>query len=133
VADQWKTGGVPRSAIQYPGVLGLVDTNGAVISAPPTNTPWLKLDIVNGDTFPATFGGPVGLNRVIVLIQLSVFVPRNQGQQQINTLIGFAKAIFSRYQLSGLRCLESSVIDLDGGGWLAKAARTPCEFYEEVN
>lgn len=45
LAAQWVSGDDYRTAIQYPAVLGLIDTDGAVIMSPPTDTAWLKLDV----------------------------------------------------------------------------------------
>lgn len=131
---QWVDGSLYRTAIQFPGVLGLVDTDKTtIIATPPTNTAWLKLDVIHGDTEAATYGGTSGSNLTVAIIQLTLFVPRQRGMAQMNELAGLARVIFNRYHANGLRCNASSFQLLpDDKGWMAGMVRTVCEYFEEV-
>lgn len=135
IAAAWVDGPLYRTPIQWPAVLGLKDVDKTTtIPAPPTNAPWLKVDIINGDTEPATFGGTKGLNVTTAIIQLTIYAPRQCGLKQLNELAGLAKAIFSR-QLTGdgIRPLASGFKMLpDEKGWIVGMVRTPFEYYEEV-
>lgn len=130
----WTNSGSLRTPIQFPGVLGLIDTDNATpIATPPTGSAWLKLDLIYGDTEPATYGGTSGSNLTTLIIQLSLFVPRQRGLAQMNELAGIAKGIFNRYHASGLRCEASSFRLLpEDRGHLAGMVRTVCEYFEEV-
>lgn len=131
VAAEWQDSGTPRTPIQYSGVLGLVDATGQIIPAPPTDAAWLRIDIIWGDTEEWTLPTSTGfLNRSTGLIQLTVFAPANQGTVALETYKGYAKAIFSRHQGSGLRCRASRTENLTNEGWLMGVVTTPFEIYE---
>lgn len=120
--------------IQFPGVLGLVDVSGGIISGPPPGAAWMKVDVITGETVPAAFCGNHGLNRTTGIIQMTIFAPRQKGLKELNELAGVAKSIFSRQQTGdGLRPMASSFTQLpDDRGQLAGMVRTPFEYYEEV-
>ena len=132
VEAQWLDGGNLRTAVQFPGVVGLKDTNGQIITAPPPGAPWLQVDVIWGASLEATFG-TIAENINAALIQLSVFVPRSLGKAQLNTLVGLAAAIFDRYNANNLRCRASDLgPDIGSGGYLQGTARTRFEFYTEA-
>jgi hypothetical protein len=131
---QWTVSSAYRCAVQFPSVLGLIDTDKTtILSEPPTDDDWLKLDIVDGDTEAAAYCPTHGLNRVGGFIQLTIFSPKQAGDKQLFTLGGLAKAIFNRHLANGLRCEASSLEKITPeGGWNRAVARTPFEYYEEV-
>ncbi len=135
LAAQWVSGAEYRTAIQWPSVLGLIDVDKTtVIANPPTLTDWIQLDVIDGDTEAATFGGTKGLNVTTSIIQITINTPRNSGDKQLLTLGGLAKEIFNRYHANGLRCEASSLRKIEAqGGYLRAAIRTPFEYYEEVS
>lgn len=135
LAAQWLNGGNYRTAIQWPSALGLIDVDKTtVLSAPPTTADWIQLDVIDGDTEAATFGGIKGLNVTTSIIQITINTPRNKGDKQLFTLGGLAKEIFNRYHANGLRCEASSLRKIEAqGGILRAAVRTPFEYYEEVS
>lgn len=132
IAAQWVDGsGTQRTPIQWPAVDG-IDNLGTIETQPPTDAPWLKVDILQGDSFPFTFG-TVALNTNVAVIQLSVYVPRNNGMATLNEYKGYARAIFTRYVGNGLRCEASSVgPDLEERGYLIGIVRTKVEYEEQV-
>lgn len=119
--------------VQYPNVTGLVDgAEGAMLKEPPTNNPWMKVDVLYGDSFLASIaGGESGLTRNTGVIQLKIYAPKGDGMVRINELKGWARRIFSRFVGNGLACRASSAgPDLTEAGWLVGVVRTPFEFYE---
>lgn len=133
LAALWVSGVTPRTPIQYPAVLGLIDTDGGVIMSPPTNAAWLKLDIVWGSTEEATFSVDGSLNRNLGVIQMSLYVPANAGVGALETLKGHARVIFSRFVGSGIRCRASSPgPNFTDAGWMVGIVTTAFECYEEM-
>lgn len=134
LASGWTNAGAYRTAIQFPSVLGLIDTNmTTILSTPPTGADWIKLDIVDGDTEAVTFGGTSGQNRCDGLIQVMLFTPKQAGDKQLFTLGGLLKQIFNRYHANGLHCNASALRKIDDEkGWLRAIVRTPFEYFEEV-
>lgn len=119
--------------VQYPNVTGLVDgAEGAMLAEPPTDSPWLKVDVIYGDSFlNINAGGECGMNRNTGVIQLKVYMPRGKGMAKINELKGWARKIFSGFVGNGLHCAATSAgPDLTEAGWLVGVVRTPFEFYE---
>jgi len=132
VEAEWVSGGIPRTAVQFPDVLGLRDINGQTIEKPPPESPWLQVDLIWGSSLEATFGISA-LNENAALIQLSVFVPRNRGKGPLNQLVGYAAKIFDRFHGNNLRCRSSSLgPDLPGAGYLVGIVRTAVAFYTEA-
>ena len=134
VRDLWKENDIPLTPIQYPSVLGLVDIDGQIINASPTQAPWLKLDIQWGSTEEATISDTCSLNRSVGVILLSIYVPANRGSLELDRLKGLARGIFSRYVGNGLRCRASSPgPDLPNAGWIVGIISTAFEFYENAS
>lgn len=131
---QWTVTGAYRTAVQFPSVLGLKATDTTtILSEPPTDASWIKLDIVDGDTEAVCYGGTSGSNRADGLIQLMMFSPRQAGDATLFTLAGYANAIFDRYHANGLRCRASAIQKIDPEkGWNRAIIRTPFEYYIEV-
>lgn len=135
IVAQWIDGPLYRTPIQFPAVLGLVDVDKvAMIAAPPTNAPWLKVDVITGDTEPFSRCGDHGMNVTTVIVQLTIYAPRQKGLKQLLELGGLAKAIFSRkFNADGLQPGASSFRLLpDEKGWIVGMVRTPIDFFEQV-
>lgn len=134
LASQWTSSGSYRTAIQFPSVLGLIATDTTtILSEPATGASWLRLDIIDGDTEPVTFGGTSGQNRADGIIQLMIFVPRQAGDSVMFTLGGLANVIFDRYHASGIHCSASILRKIDSEkGWNRVMIRTPFEYFLEV-
>ena len=129
---EWVFGGELRTPIQFPNVLGLRDVDGQTIEKPPPESPWMQVDIIWGASTEATFG-TIALNENAALIQLSLYVPRNQGNWLLNHLVGCAARIFDRFHGQGLRCRSSSLgPDLPAAGYLSGIVRTPFVFFTEA-
>jgi hypothetical protein len=119
--------------VQYPNKLGLQDgAETELLSQPVAGSPWLRVDVIYGDSFIASIaGGESGMNRNTGVIQLKVYVPRGEGMAQLNELKGWARQIFSRFVGNGLACrASSSGPDVIEAGWMVGVVRTPFEFYE---
>ena len=134
LATGWTNGSEYRTAVQFPSVLGLISTDKAtILEKPPTGADWIKMDIVDGDTEAATYGGPSGQNLCSGIIQIMLFSPKQKGDKQLFTLGGLLKPIFNRYHASGLRCSASALRKTDSeGGWNRAIVQTPFEYFEEV-
>jgi hypothetical protein len=134
VAD-WTDSGALRTPIQFPAVLGLLDTDGTtMLSTPPTGAAWLKVDILHGETEAHSRCGDHGMNRGLLIVQLMIFVPRQRGLKELNSLAGYAKEIFSRkFNADGLLADASSFRVLpDDRGYLVGMVRTPIIYFEQV-
>lgn len=131
--------GVLRTPIQFPNVAGLVNKDGTMMSLPPQQAPWIKLDIGWGDGRAATLGTPA-LNELRGVIYLSIFVPQGTGTATLELLKGHARQIFSRYHgglstpVNDLRCLVTdpgSRAEQDGA-WIYSVLATPFYTFEFV-
>ena len=137
VLTEWvvSIGGSRRSAIQFPGVNELLAVDGSMLTEPPVDTPWLKVEIQWFETEPLTFaGGASGaLNRNTGAIVLKVFTPNGLGTSQLEQLKGHARKIFSRFHGDGLRCLASSPgPNLTEKSWMFGTITTNFEAYENA-
>lgn len=135
IVAQWIDGPLYRTPIQWPAVMGLVGKDKTtILSAPPTNEAWLKVDVINGETAPFSRSGDNGMNKTLVIVQLTIYAPRQKGLKQLNELAGAAKAIFSRkFNADGLQPGASSFRLLpDERGQLVGMVRTPVEYFEQV-
>lgn len=106
-----------------------------MIDAPISGQPWMKVDVINGDTDSFSRCGDHGMNKVLVIVQLSIYSPRQKGMGALLQLAGYAKAIFSRkFNADGLQPGASSFRESSeaGSGWLRGIIQTPVEFFEEV-
>lgn len=123
IVAQWKDGsGNPLTDIAWP----FGDY------APTPGTPWLKVDILYGQSTPMTMGESRGLNLNVGSIQLQVYAPKGKGAGDVlNSLTGSARAIFSRYFGSGLRCGASSLLPPQfNNAWAIATVTTPFEAFE---
>lgn len=134
LASGWTSSGSYRTAIQFPSLVGLVDTNTTtILLIPPTGADWIKLDILDDDTEAFSFGGTSGQNRCFGMIQIMLFSPKQFGDKQLLTLGGLLKPIFNRYHASGLKCDASNLRKIDGEkGWNRVIVTTPFVYFEEV-
>jgi len=128
---QWVNGGQLLTPIQWPNTAGW-EIQGGWSEQMPSNTPWLKVDILFGDNQPITISTPK-LNRNVGLLQLTIFIPAAEGPGEIDTLAGKAKAIFSRFFGNGLdfEAMAGPVTDQDDGQMSGVVTGT-FYFYEQV-
>lgn len=130
---------VLRTPIQFPNVAGLVDKNGTMLTHPPQQAPWLKLDIGWGEGRAATLGTPA-LNELVGVIYLSIFVPSGTGTAALETLKGHARKIFTRYHgglstpVNDLRCQVTSAGSRteQDGAWIYSVLSTRFYTFETV-
>ncbi len=94
----------------------------------------MKVDVLNAETTPFSRCGDHGMNKALVLVQLTLYCPRQKGLGELKQLAGYAKAIFSRkFNSDGLQPSASSfVLTDDERGWIRGIVRTSVEFFEEV-
>jgi len=128
----WVNGAALRTPIQYPGVTRLKNTDGTLIDDPPTDSPWIKLEIQWSATVEATISVNQYLNRNTGVIQISVYAPDGSGTSQLETFKGLARAVFSRFDGDGgLRCRASQPgPNYKDDPWLVGIIKTEFECYE---
>lgn len=137
IVAQWVNGAQYRTAIQFPGTIGVMLVNGTMSTQgkPPVGLPWLKVDLVGVTAQAFSYCKDHGTNRNTVWIYLTVYSPRNDGENQLLSLIGLARVIFSRKHTGdGLR---PEVTDIpmrlpDEKECLVAQVKTLCHFYETV-
>ena len=130
VTSIWGT----TSAIQYPGVDGVVDTNGVYKNEPPTDANWLRVHYEYADTDIMTIAPDSGgLNRTAGTIMLTVFTPIGRGEKALWDLVGTAKTVFDRYH-NRIRCGASGAKQkLNQGGFLYVPVTTNFVFYASIS
>lgn len=128
---EWISGGNLLTPIQWPNAAGWEVIGGWNEQQPP-NDPWLKVDILIGDTQPVTISTPK-LNRNVGLLQLTIFIPAAEGPGEMDELAGKAKAIFSRFFGSGLEfeAMAGPVTQQDDGQMSGVVTGT-FFFYEQI-
>lgn len=105
-----------------------------VVFEPPTDSSWLKVNLLFGDSFSSTYSGDGnGTNLNVGVIQLQVYAPKGNGPALLDALIGKARSIFSRYSGNGLICQASGELFAGSdGGWLYRTVRTIFYSHEQI-
>ena len=99
--------------------------------APTPGTPWLKVDILYGQSTPMTMGESEGLNLNVGSIQLQVYARKVKARVMFSIRLLAVRAIFSRYFGSGLRCGASSLLPPQfNNAWAIATVTTPFEAFE---
>ena len=115
-----------------------LESAGGELEREPEKLPWLKVDILWGDSFAASFG-PGSLNRNVGVAQVTLFYPKHfpaaPGAAGVLGLADKARTIFAQKaedECNGLLFQPSSLPDRqpDEGAWKVSTIRTDFEFWE---
>lgn len=86
----WVVGGNPRTTIRWPNVP----------FTPPDDAAWIAVDTLWGDGFLETKDG---LNVVVGVVNINVFIPTGHGDGDLLLLVDHARDMFNRVGVSGVR------------------------------
>lgn len=84
-------GGAARTPIAWPNV----------DFTPPRGSPWIRVAIIEGESFQLTLGGPTNVHRHPGVVYVSVFVPQNTGDAAVRLLADQVAAIFRSVAVDG--------------------------------
>lgn len=101
-------------------------------TAPDPESPWVKLDLLWGDTEEISMKPTQG-NRTVGVIQLTAFAPRGNGHAVLSALCDKVRDLFNRQSFGTVRCRAASgAVPVSDDKWEAAAVRIGFETIESV-
>lgn len=96
-----------------------IDWPNASFSPPDPPSIWLRLSILDGESFQTTIGAETNVHRSVGIIIVQIFGPANEGDKDTLAMADTVAAIFRNWCGTTVRCRAATVkaIGPDGQGW----------------
>ncbi|RLI53406.1 MAG: hypothetical protein DRP09_15780 [Candidatus Thorarchaeota archaeon] len=101
-----------------------------VAFAQPTDSPWVEINIIDGNAFPASLNGGSVLYRHTGIISVNIYVPVGTASKVARQYADQIAAIYRGQQFSSINCYEASIHRLgERDGWFVFNVTVP--FYRD--